>query len=442
VSAPEALAAELDAILAAAQAERRLPSVSAAAVRDGEVLWSRALGLADAERGETATPQHAYRIGSITKTFTAVCVMQLRDAGLVELDAPLSEYVPEAAAGPTVRQALAHLSGLQREPAGDIWETLRPPSREELLASLPEVEHVLAAGERWHYSNLAFALLGELVARLRQASFREVLQERVLAPLGLARTSFEPSAPAARGYLVDPYSDAVWPEPDVAMSDSTAALGQLWSTAADLCAWGDFLAAGRDGVLARRTLDEMTRVQTMVDHEGWTLAWGLGIELYRRGNRLFAGHGGAMPGFLAGLAIDRRERTGAAVLASASTNARAEELALDLACAALDALPREPAEWRPDGGPPAEVEPLLGRWWSEGSELVFSYREGRLRAELVGGPPGRSLSWLAPDGPDRYRVVEGREQGELLRVVRDEHGEVVKLYFATYPMTREPRTFG
>ncbi len=442
MSAPETLAAELDRILAAAQAERRLPSVSAAAVRDGELVWRRAVGLADVERGEQATPEHAYRIGSITKTFTAVCVMQLRDAGRVELDAPLREYVPEAAPGATVRQALAHLSGLQREPPGEIWETLRPPSREELLASLPAAEQVLAAGERWHYSNLAFALLGELVARLHGAPFRDVLHERVLAPLRLARTSFEPTAPAARGYLVDPYSDAAWPEPDVAMTGSTAALGQLWSTAADLCVWGDFLATGRDDVLARRTLDEMTRVQTMVDHGRWTLAWGLGIELYRRGERVFAGHGGAMPGFLAGLAVERSERAGAAVLASASTNARAEELALDLACAVLDALRREPAAWRPDGGPPAEVEPLLGRWWTEGSELVLSYREGRLQAELVGGPPGRSVSWLAPDGPDRYRVVEGREQGELLRVVRDERGAVVKLYLATYPVTREPRTFG
>src|SRR5262249_10765240 len=282
----------------------------------GEIIWARAIGLADVEQREEATPQHAYRIGSITKTFTAVCVMQLRDAGHVELDAPLLEYVDEAPAGPTVRQALSHLSGIQREPPGEIWETLEPPSRQELLDSLREAERVLAPGELWHYSNLAFAVLGEIVARIGGAPYREYLQARVLDPLGLTRTTFEPSEPVARGYFVDPYSDLAQPEPDLVMSDSTAALGQLWSTTGDLAVWGSFLADGHDGVLPKSTLDEMSRVQTMVDAASWTLGWGLGLELFRSCDRVFAGHGGAMPGFLSGLAVARAEGVGAAVLTS------------------------------------------------------------------------------------------------------------------------------
>jgi CubicO group peptidase (beta-lactamase class C family) len=442
MSASDELQGELDLIVAAAQAERRLPSVSAAVFRDGEVIWRQAIGLADVESGEEAAPEHAYRIGSITKTFTAVCVLQLRDAGLVELDATLQAYVDEAPAGPTVRQALSHVSGIQREPPGEIWETLEPPSRQELLDRLAEAERVLAPGELWHYSNLAFALLGEIVARAGGGSYREYLQTRVLDPLGLARTTFAPSGPAASGYLVDPYSDVTHPEPDLEMTDSTAALGQLWSTTGDLAVWGAFLAEGYDRVLGKATLDEMARVQTMADQTGWTLGWGLGLELYRRGDRVFAGHGGAMPGFLAGLAVDRAERTGAAVLTSTSTGAKAEDLALDLACAALEALARQPSAWRPDVGAPADVDPLLGRWWIEGNELVLSYRNGRFQAELIGGPIGRSVSWFTQEGVDRFRAVEGRERGEQLRVVRDDQGAVVKLYFATYPVTREPQTFG
>jgi CubicO group peptidase (beta-lactamase class C family) len=442
VSASDDLHSELDRIVAAAQAERRLPSVSAAVFRDGEVIWRRALGLADFESAEDASPEHAYRIGSITKTFTAVCVLQLRDAGLVELDAPLHTYVPEAPAGATVRQALSHLSGIQREPPGEIWETLEPPSREQLLASLADAERVLAPGELWHYSNLAFALLGELVVRVGAATYPDYLQTRVLEPLGLSRTTFAPSSPAAKGYLVDPYSDAVHAEPDLVMTESTAALGQLWSTSGNLATWGAFLAEGREGVLGKPSLDEMARAQTMADHAQWTLGWGLGLELYRRGDRVFAGHGGAMPGFLAGLAVDREQRTGAVVLTSASTGARAEDLGLDLACAALEALPRERTTWRPDEGAPPDIGPLLGRWWTEGNELVLSYREGRFQAELVNGPEGRRVSWFAQEAPDRFRVVEGRERGEQLRVVRDEQGDARKLYFATYPVTREPQTFG
>jgi len=433
---------ELERLVATAQAERRLPSIIAAVFRKGEIVWTCAIGLADVEQRENATPQHAYRIGSITKTFTAVCVLQLRDAGLVELDAPLRAYVDEAPDGPTVRQALSHLSGIQREPPGDIWETLTPPSRQELLDRLHEAESVLAPGELWHYSNLAFALLGEIVVRVGGAPFREYLQTRVLDPLGLARTTFAPSGPAACGYFVDPYSDVPHLEPDLVMSDSTAALGQLWSTTGDLAAWGSFLAEGHEAVLAKPTLDEMARVQTMVDHASWTLGWGLGLELFRSGDRVLAGHGGAMPGFLAGLAVSRDHGVGAAVLTGASTNAKAEDLAVQLACTALDGLPSDPLAWAPGEEAPTEIRELLGPWWTEGNELVFSYRDGRFQAELVKGAPGRRVSWFEREADDRFRVVEGRERGEQLRVVRDDTGAVVKLYFATYPVTRTPQTFG
>src|SRR4029450_8723423 len=99
-------------IVSTAQAEQRMPSVSAAVFRDGEVVWRRALGLADVERGEEATPDHAYRIGSITKTFTAVCILQLRDALVLGLDDPLRTHIPEAPPGPTPADALARRRGV------------------------------------------------------------------------------------------------------------------------------------------------------------------------------------------------------------------------------------------------------------------------------------------------------------------------------------------
>jgi CubicO group peptidase (beta-lactamase class C family) len=441
VSAPESLLAELSQHLRAAQADQRMPSASAAVFRDGEVLWWEALGSAVVP-GEPATPDHQYRIGSITKTFTAVCVMQLRDAGRLELDAPLREYVPEAPVGPTVRQALSHLSGFQREPPGEIWETLRPPSREDLIAGLEDAEQVLRPGMRWHYSNLAFGLLGEVVARRARASYPEVLRERVLEPLGLSRTSLRESAPVARGYLVEPYSDRLQEEAHVEMTETTAALGQLWSTTGDLARWGSFIAAGDDAVLSRSTLDEMALVQTMVDQRRWALGWGLGLELYRSGDRVYAGHGGAMPGFLAGLCVSREERTGAVALTNSGAGPNAETLAIELADKALDVLPPRVEAWEPDQEVPPDVEPLLGQWWTEGLELHFSYRGGRFQARLLAGTPGRDISYFEREGDDRWRVAEGRELGERLRIVRDESGRPVKLYFATYPVTRVAQTFG
>ena len=418
-----------------------MPSVSAAVFRDGEVLWRSALGTADVARGEEATTDHAYRIGSITKTFTAVCILQLRDAMVLDLDDPLRTHIPEAPVGLTIRNALAHLSGLQREPPGEIWETLTPPSREELLAGLEDAERVLRPGEAWHYSNLAYGLLGELVMRRSERGYEDALRTRVLEPLALGRTGFDPSGPRATGYYVDPYSNRVTPEPDPVGEGPTAAIGWLWSTVGDLARFGDFIATGRDGVLARSTLDEMARVRTMVDEAGWSLGWGLGLGLYRRGERVFVGHGGAMPGFLAALCVHRPEQTGAAVLVNTSAGAAPDTVALDLAEAALDALQRSSELWHPEDDVPADVTSMLGRWWSEGSELVLTWQGGRLRLEALAYPAGRNVSLLEREGDDRWRIVEGRELRELLRVVRDDTGAAAKLYVATYPLTRAPTAF-
>jgi len=417
-----------------------MPSVSAAVFRDGETLWEQALGHANVEAKRDATPATQYRIGSITKTFTAVGIMQLRAAGELSLDDPLTAHLPESAHGPTIGSMLTHSSGLQREPPGEIWETMKAPSREELLSGTEDAEQVLDPGTWWHYSNLAFALLGEVVARAHGGSWEDALRERILEPLGLGRTTPDVAEPAARGYFIEPYSDAVRLAPELDLGGA-GALGKLWSTTGDLARWGSFLVSGDDRVLSAGTLEQMSHVRAMVDHAGWTVAWGTGLELYRRGESLFVGHGGAMPGHLAGLVVDRKTKIGAAVLTNTGAGASPEKLALDLATAAIDALPPAADLWQAGESAPTDIEPLLGRWWTEGHEMVLSWRRGRLEAKLIGGAPGRDTSYFEPDGDDRFRSVEGRERGELLRVVRDEAGEIEKLYFATYPLRREPSTF-
>ena len=431
---------ELAHRLRTAQTEQRLPSVVASVFRRGDLLWQDSSGFADVEARRLASPETQYRIGSITKTFTAVCVLQLRDAGELALDDPLTDHLPESSHAPTLRGLLSHSSGLQREPPGEIWETLRLPTRDELVAVAADAEQLLAPGSWWHYSNLAFALLGEVVARKTGSTWDDALRERVLEPLGLSRTTPDAEEPAARGYFVDPYSDAVRPEPQPDMGGA-GALGKLWSTVGDLAAWGSFLVDGHDDVLAAATLEEMSHVRAMVDHERWSLAWGTGLELYQFRENVFVGHGGAMPGHVAGLVANRKTGIGAAVMMNTSAGGKPELLALELATAAIEALPAEPDGWRPGEPAPPELAPLLGRWWSEGHELVLSWRKGRLEARLVDGPPGRDTSYFDVEGDDVYRCAEGRERGELLRVVRDPDGEIEKLYFATYPLRREPSTF-
>ncbi len=424
-----------------AQRAGRLPSVSAAVFRGDELVWREALGLADAEQRVEASPNTQYAVASITKTFTAASVLQLRDEGKLDLDDPLSKHLPEASHGtPTLRRMLAHASGLQREPPGEIWESLTFPDEQELLAGLEEAEQVLPPMTAWHYSNLAYALLGLVVARLSGNPFRDHLQERLLGPLGLERTTWGAGAMAALPYFVEPYSDSVQREPVLELGGKGGESG-LYSTVGDLARWGAFLCDPDESVLSASSVAEMHDLNVMAEAD-WTLGWGLGIELWRRGERIFGGHTGGFPGFLSILAYSRRDRVGAVMLTNTSNWPKLSPTGLDLAEAALEELAPELEPWTPDESPPAEIASLLGRWWSEGSETIFSWRGGKLEARFADAPPEREPSVFEPEGGDRFRVVSGRERGEALRVVRDDEGEVVKLYWATYPFTRTPEVFG
>ena len=439
--APDGLAAELSGIVREAQAEHRLPSVSAAAVRDGAIVWSEAVGLADVETGEDATPDHQYRIASITKTFTAVGVMRLRDEGRLSLDDTLDAHLEGAEHGPTIRGLLAHLSGLQREVPGDVWETLEMPTREELLPRLAEAERPLAPGAYWHYSNLAYALLGEVVARVSGQAAADYVDEHVLGPLGMNRTTWAAEEPAAVGYVVHPYTDVPRREP-VVEGRAVAPAAELWSTAADLCRWAAFIADPDSSVLSRRTVEEMSTFQSMVDLTKWRLGYGLGFALYRDGDDVFVGHDGAHAGYLAHVSALPAKRTGAAVLTNEGAGVTISALGIQLSRAVAAAYRPVREEWRPGEAPPPELEGLLGQWWSEGHPLVFSYRGGKLESVFPEARLDLGRSVYEREGDDLYRVASGYERGELLRIVRDAEGVPEKLYFATYPVTREPKTLG
>jgi len=424
-----------------AQRAGRLPSVSAAVFRGGELAWSEAVGLADVEQGVEASADTQYAVASITKTFTAASILQLRDEGKLDLDDPLAKHLPDAAHGtPTLRRMLAHASGLQREPPGEIWETLAFPDEEELLRGLEKAEQVLPPMAAWHYSNLAYSLLGVVVTRVSGTAFRDYVQSRLLGPVGLERTTWGPGERAALPYFVEPYSDAFRREPVLELGGKGGESG-LYSTVGDLARWGAFLCDPDEAVLQASSAAEMHDLNVMAD-AAWTRGWGLGIELSRQGERVFGGHTGGYPGFLSILAYSRPDRIGAIVLTNSSNWPKLSTTGLGLAEAALEELAPEVEPWRPEQAPPAEIAPLLGRWWSEGSETIFSWRDGKLEARLADAPPEREPSVFEQEGDDRFRVVSGRERGETLRVARDERGEVVRLYWATYPFTRTPEVFG
>jgi CubicO group peptidase (beta-lactamase class C family) len=427
VSTPDAL----DRMLAERQADR-LPSVAAAVVRDGEVAWSGAVGSANYDTDTEATPDTQYRIGSITKTFTATAVMQLRAEGKLDLDDRLDQQLDVANGSPTIRRLLCHLSGLQRE-VGEMFVTGESPTEQQLVESMAELEFVLKPGEQHHYSNLAYALLGRLVAQKTARPFTEHVDERILAPLGLKRTTWAPQPPKAQGYLVDEYARTVWKESETELGGA-AAMGQLWSTIEDLARWAAFLAAGSDDVLDAQAVEEMWFPQLMYYPDDWVLGWGLGLMLYNHEGAIYGGHGGAMAGHLAGLFVNRKTKIGAAALTNSGTRGDMEMFAVRLAAKGAEIWPAAIEPWRPEAEPPDDVRPLLGRWWSEGNEFVFWWEEGTLQAKVVNSPRGRGETTFERDG-DGWRAAQGRERGERLRA---ENGRLV---WAGYAFTRAQQPF-
>jgi CubicO group peptidase (beta-lactamase class C family) len=423
MSPPEALRSELERLVATEQREKRFPSIAAAVLRDGEAVWETAVG-------EDATPDTQYRLGSITKTFTAAAIMQLRDAGKLDLEDRLDAHVEGAAHAPTLRRLLSHTSGLQRETHDDAWLRGRFATVPELLETLDQAERVLPPGARFHYSNLAFALLGVVVERVSGVPYEEYVRTRLLEPLGLARTSFAPGPSAAQGWLVKPYVEGVWEEPPVETGAWVAA-GQLWGTVRDLCRWAAFLAKPDGSVLSKRSAEEMRTLQSLADHVRWTAGYGLGLQLFRDGERVVAGHTGSMPGFIAFMGIAPADGVGCAVLTN-SSSARTLPLALKLIAATVDAWPVPPEPWRVEEPPPPDVEPLLGIWYMEGDRLVLRWREGKLEAQFADAPDWSPPAVFERGEDGRLRIVSGWEQGEVLRV------EENRLVLSGYPVTREP----
>jgi len=432
---------DLDGILRRAQAKQRAPSVSAAVFRGRELLWSGAVGWADVATRREATPETRYPIASITKSFVAVAVLRLRDAGSLALDDPVQRHLPEAPAGPTIATLLSHSSGIQREVPKSGWETLEFPSLEQVVGSLGEVELVLEGGGEWHYSNLGFVLLGEVVARLAATPIERYLDERILGPLELEATTWDPAEPAARGYLTHPFADSVFDEPPDTDKGGTAAAGGLWSTTGDLARWGAFLHEPDPEVLAPETLAEMRRLRVMAETQRWSRGWGLGLVLYRFGDRVFVGHDGGAMGAVSTVLVEQESGVGAVVLANTTAGFDPISLAAEVAGAVLDAE-GEVEPWRPAEPAPPDLAAALGRWWTEGNEFVLSWRDGRLEARLAGAPEWRRPAVFERVEGDRFRTVSGRERGEWLEIVRDDGGEPVKLYWATYACTRDPRPFG
>ncbi|MBI4306468.1 MAG: beta-lactamase family protein [Chloroflexi bacterium] len=450
----------------------QIPGAVAGIVIGGSLAWSEGFGVADL--GSRRRPDHRtlFRVASITKTFTGTAIMQLRDAGKLKLDDPIASHIPEfkkvrARRGTieqvTLRRLLTHHSGLVSEAPFDYWESLDFPPLDRVLASMPAVEVVLDADHAFKYSNLAFALLGEVVARVSGQACEKYITSRIIGPLGLSSTTFtlsdEQRARFATGYDGDPFSD----HPALAKHESLnglTAAGGLYSCVEDLARWVSFQLSpygGRggpdgaggdppspvpgdavmslpnqgarrpgDGVLAAATLREMHRPQIL--EPDWKTGYCLPWRAVRSGDRVYLNHGGGLPGHRTTIHFDPAHRTGFIFL----TNLGWHDAPEDVAVPALDAFADAATSTRKAQTPiispaPEALRRFLGSYVALNVLFVnIEWRGGQLHLVL---PPGvRSLhapAKLKPTtDPFAFEVDGGRGAGELAKFDLDPAGNV------------------
>jgi len=311
---------------------QQIPGLAIGIVHDQQLVWSQGFGAADLETGRPPDKNTISRVASITKTFTATAVLQLRDDGLLSLDDPLVKHIPEfsqvrvragALEGVTLRRLLSHRSGLVTESPFPCWETLEFPTREAMLAALPKTELVIPQDSAFKYSNLAFGLLGEVVARLSNRSYVDYMHAEILNPLGLSSSVFDLTDAlrprSAVGYARRPYEDTFSRAPKSPLN-GIGPCGQLHSSVADLAKWISLqfrtknVDRGEAQVLQGTTLEEMHRPQYL--EPDWSFGYCLGWRARRVGNHVYHEHGGGIHGFSSQVMFCKPSKIGVIALAN------------------------------------------------------------------------------------------------------------------------------
>ncbi len=372
-------------------ADKKLPALSIALVDDQTVVWSHGFGYEDPRAKTAATGDTVYRVGSVSKPFTTLLLMILAEAGLIDLDAPVQEYLPDfrpinkSGKKITLRQMVSHRSGLVREsPVGNYFDATGP-TLAQTVASLNKTELVYRPEEKTSYSNAALAAVGYVLERRQNEPFAQLMQRRLLDPIGMTSSSYDPPAALRKRLpkaLMWTCNGREFPAPtwDLGMAPA----GSLYSTANDQAKFLQFLfaggkTAGGTQLLKRQTLEKMYQVQFATPGE--KAGFGLSFAVSEFEGRRRIGHGGAVYGFATELAALPDDKLGVFVSAARDVSNGVTRHVADVALRHLLAVRAGKPLPNPERTEPVGAElarALAGRYEADGKAVELYQRDGRL----------------------------------------------------------------
>jgi len=431
--------------------EMNSPGMTLALANREGILRTSTYGFSYLALKQSVKPEQLFHIGSISKSFTAIALLKLREEGRLDLHKPIIEYLPwlrlESSYAPiTAHHLLTHSAGL--------------PGNPPLFLSDSAAKHraAYAPGEHFHYCNLGYAILGELLSALDRRSYSESIRRRILEPVGMNET--EPSINSdmfdrtVKSYVTY-HSERPYPRygklAEATELISEVGSGSIASTARDMGLYVSMLANHGKGAKARVLSEEsfglMTKPWIQADELGPTAGYGYGLVIDQMDGHTILRHTGGMLSFMSAMQIDFDEGIGA----FASINAMQGYRPNPVAAYALKALrasnAKQPLPPPPPPNPPSKIEKAAdyagiftsadGRkleFQAEGERLFLIYKRRRLRVETA-----TESGFLAPHPDfDRFLFRFGRAQGEEGAVTEVSHGADCLPVFATRPIGRPP----
>jgi CubicO group peptidase (beta-lactamase class C family) len=420
-----------------------VPGVSVAVIEGGAVAWAKGYGVADLETGATVTTETLFQAASISKPVAALAALSLVEEGLIRLDAPVNDYLTSwrlpdneftADSVVTLRHLLTHSAGLtvwgfpgyrKDEPFAGGQEVATNPQVLDGDGNTDPVRVYKEPGTSWQYSGGGYTVMEQMVEDVTGLPFHEVLQERVLGPAGMTRSTYAQPLPrdrwseAARGHR----SDGSEVEGEWHTYPEQAAAG-LWTTPTDLAALSTHLLRILDGSIAEGVLSSAMLDQMLTpNHDGQEgfSNWGLGFGLSEPGAERTFGHGGSNEGFKANWVVYRDAARGYVVMTNGD---RGSPLAGEIARAIAVAY-----DW-PEGKPEARarvhldsavVAALAGEYEIEGlADFIITAQpgpDGTLEIDV----PGQGTMTFHPASADEWFELA---DGDVMVIERDDQGNV------------------